>query len=85
MPLAFTDEELDLLHELARPIAQGRRSEFLSAVAAELESNGHRDGVGVGLVHQIGRTLQRRFWEPPQETEAVEPRHDGPRPAQAGR
>jgi hypothetical protein len=39
MPLAFTDEELELLSELARPISQSRRSEFLAAVAGEFESN----------------------------------------------
>jgi hypothetical protein len=76
MPLAFTDEELDLLHELARPISQSRRSEFLAAVAAELQTNGHAGGVG--LVHQTGRVIQRRFWHPPAETGA-EPRHDGPK------
>ena len=83
MPLSFSTEELDLLHELARPIDQHRRPEFLQMVAAELEASGHAngDGVGVGLVHQIGRTVQRRFWHPPAETEAVEPRHDGARQA----
>ena len=72
--------------QLAQPIDQRRRTEFLQAVAAEIEANGHTNGAGVGpgLVHQIGRTLQRRFWHPPAETEAVEPRHDGPK-ASAGR
>jgi hypothetical protein len=37
MPLALTDEEKDLLLSLAAPIDQWQRTEFLAAVAAELE------------------------------------------------
>jgi hypothetical protein len=53
LPLSFSTEELDLLYELARPIAQSRRPEFLQAVAAEIEVNGHTNGAGVGpgVVH----------------------------------
>jgi hypothetical protein len=68
MPIAFSDEEKDLLLELARPINQSQRSEFLAAVAAELEAEAGRTGVvhGPGVAHRVGRVIQRRFSEPPQ-------------------
>jgi hypothetical protein len=36
-PLQLTDEELDVLRELAEPIDHRRRAEFLREVAAALE------------------------------------------------
>jgi hypothetical protein len=68
MPLALTTEEMDLLLTLAAPINQRLRTEFLAAVAAELEAASAQTGVGPGQggVHRVGRVVQRRFFDPPQ-------------------
>jgi hypothetical protein len=68
MPLALTTEEMDLLLALAAPIDQRLRSEFLGAVAAELEAASAQTGVGPGLgvLHRVGRVVQRKYWDPPQ-------------------
>ena len=66
MPLHFSDEEKDLLLKLAQPIDQRLRPEFLAAVAAELEAGGQAGAVGIGSVHRVARTVQRRFFDPPQ-------------------
>jgi hypothetical protein len=65
-PLHLSDEEMDLLLALAAPIDQRLRTEFLTAVAAELEANGQAGTVGIGSVHRVARTVQRRFFDPPQ-------------------
>ena len=65
-PLHFSDEEKDLLLMLAQPIDQRLRPEFLAAVAAELEANGQAGAVGIGSVHRVARTVQRRFFDPPE-------------------
>jgi hypothetical protein len=65
-PLHLSDEEMDLLLALAAPIDQRLRPEFLAAVAAELEANGQAGAVGIGSVHRVARTVQRRFFDPPQ-------------------
>jgi hypothetical protein len=64
-PLQFTDEEKDLLLVLAQPIDQPRRTEFLQAVAQELDASGQAGAVGIGSVHRVAAQVQRRFWEPP--------------------
>ena len=64
MPLSFSAEEMDLLLELSQPIDQRLRPEFLAAVAAELEASGQ--GGGAGVMHRVARTVQRRFFDPPQ-------------------
>jgi hypothetical protein len=68
MPLHFSDEEKDLLLSLAQPIEQKQRGAFPAAVAAalELEAGGQAGAVGIGAVHRVARTVQRRFWDPPQ-------------------
>jgi hypothetical protein len=63
-PLQFSDEEKDLLLALSAPIDQKQRAAFLAAVAAELEASGQAGGVGV--VHRVGRVVQRRFFDPPE-------------------
>lgn len=63
-PLHLSDEEMDLLLGLARPIDQRLRPQFLQEVAAELEASGQAGGPGG--VHRIGRVVQRRFFDPPQ-------------------
>jgi hypothetical protein len=65
-PLHLSDEEMDLLLALAAPIDQRQRPEFLAAVAAELEANGQAGAVGIGSVQRVARTVQRRFFDPPQ-------------------
>ena len=65
-PLHFSDEEKDLLLMLAQPIDHRQRTEFLAAVAAELEANGQAGAVGIGSVHRVARTVQRRFFDPPE-------------------
>jgi hypothetical protein len=64
MPLQLNDDEMSVLLSLAGPIDQRLRTEFLIAVAAELEASGQAGGPGA--VHRIGRVVQRRFWDPPQ-------------------
>jgi hypothetical protein len=67
-PLSLSAEELDLLLELARPIDQRQRDQFLHEVAAELEAASAQTGVGpaLGVLHRVARTVQRRFFDPPQ-------------------
>ena len=48
MPLHLNDEEKNLLLSLAQPIDQRQRTEFLAAVAAELEAGGQAGAVGIG-------------------------------------
>ena len=68
MPLNFSAEELDLLLALARPIDQRQRDQFLQEVAAEIEAASAQTGVGPGLgvLHRVGRVVQRKYWDPPQ-------------------
>jgi hypothetical protein len=68
MPLALTSEEMDLLLALAQPLDQRQRDQFLHEVAAELEATSAQTGVGPGLgvLHRVARTVQRRFFDPPQ-------------------
>jgi hypothetical protein len=64
MPLQLSDEEMSVLMSLAGPIDQQSRPKFLQEVAQELEASGQAGGPGV--VHRVGRAVQRRFWHPPQ-------------------
>ena len=68
MPLAFSTEEMDLLLALAAPIDQRQREQFLHELVAELEAAAAQTGVGTGPggVHRVARTVQRRFFDPPQ-------------------
>jgi hypothetical protein len=81
-PLPLSDDELDLLHQLAAPIAYGRRDEFMRAVTAALPAH---SSPGVGLVHRVARQIQRDFVvEARRETEiGAAPRHLAARAAQA--
>jgi hypothetical protein len=60
-PLALTDEQLDLLHRMAWPLAPADRSPFLEAVAEALQGQ----TIGDGVVHRVAVEAQRRFWTPP--------------------
>ena len=66
MPLALTTEEMDLLLSLAAPIDQRQRTQFLTEVTTVIEEEAARTSVGPGLVHRVARTVQRRFYDPPQ-------------------
>jgi hypothetical protein len=82
-PLSLSNEEVDLLHQLAAPIAYGRREEFLQAVAGALVSCPEP---GPGAVYRTAREIQRGFTLGAQKETAIAatPRHDGPRsPVQA--
>jgi hypothetical protein len=65
MPLQLNDEEMSVLMSLAGPIDQQRRPQFLQEVAAELEAKRQAREVGEGLVHRVGRVVQRKYWDPP--------------------
>jgi hypothetical protein len=65
MPLSLTTEEMDLLLSLAAPIDQ-RQRQFLLEVTAELEAGGQAGAVGIGSVHRVARTVQRRYFTPPE-------------------
>ena len=73
MPLHFSDEELDLLLELCRPIEPARRSAFLDAVAAAIGEQAS----GPDLVHRTARRVQRDFWTPQLSPNATAPVHRG--------
>jgi hypothetical protein len=79
-PLQLTDDEMTILRRLAEPIGQQRRPQFLEEVAAELEAKRQAGEIGEGAVHRVARTLQRKFFDPPEFTGA-EPRHAGQRQA----
>jgi hypothetical protein len=66
MPLSLSTEEMDLLLSLAAPIDQRQREQFLTEVTAAIEEEAARTSVGPGLVHRVARTVQRRFFDPPQ-------------------
>ena len=68
MPLSLTTEEMDLLLALAAPIDHRNRDQFLREVAAELEAAPPKQASGLALagVHRVARTVQRRFFDPPQ-------------------
>jgi hypothetical protein len=62
MPVRLTDTELDLVFAAARPLALDMRDPFLQAVADALAN---RAQVGPGVVYQVCREQQRRFFDPP--------------------
>jgi hypothetical protein len=68
MPLSLTDEEKNLLLALAQPLERRQRDQFLHEVAAELEAASAQTGVGPGLgvLHRVGRVVQRKYFDPPE-------------------
>jgi hypothetical protein len=74
VPLSFSPEEMDLLLSLAAPIDPALRPAFLGAVATAIGEQAS----GPGLVHQVGKRIQREFWTPPQlSPNATAPVHRG--------
>ena len=57
-PLALSDEDIDVLHRLAAPIAWEQRQQFLQAVNDALASCPQP---GPGVVYRTAREIQRSF------------------------
>ena len=62
MPLSL--EAQNILRSLAEPIDQSRRSNLLQEATRRLEAT---PIVGPGTAHQVGRVVQRDFFDPPQD------------------
>ena len=65
-PLQLSDEEMTVLLTLARPIDHQLRAQFLQEVAAELEAKRQAGEIGEGSVNRVARTIQRKYFDPPQ-------------------
>ena len=76
LPLQLSDEEMATLLTLAGPIDHQLRPQFLQEVAAELEAKREAGEIGEGTVHRLARTIQRKYWDPPQLPDAS-PVHRG--------
>jgi hypothetical protein len=61
VPLALTDEQLATIIRIAQALLPRDRSPFLEEVAREL----HRKPIGDGKVHRVCRTVQRKYFDPP--------------------
>jgi hypothetical protein len=77
MPIALNDDEMSVLMSLAGPIDQAKRPQFMQEVAEQLEAQRQAGGIGEGSIHRLARTIQRRFFDPPQLGEGAQ----GPRRA----
>jgi hypothetical protein len=64
--LQLNDDEMSVLMSLAGPIEHQRRPQFLREVAQELEAKLEAGEVGEGPVHRLARTIQRKYFDPPQ-------------------
>ena len=65
-PLQLSDTEMAALMDLAAPIDQRQRDQFLHEVAAELEVKRQAGEIGEGSVHRVGRVVQRKYFAPPE-------------------
>ena len=70
-PLQLTDDEMSMFRRLAKPLDQQRRKQFLQEVAAEFEAQRQAGEIGEGSVHRVARTLQRKFFDPPEFPKAA--------------
>jgi hypothetical protein len=59
--IKLTDEQLTVITRGVEPLHPRDRSDYLRAVAAEL--NGHE--IGDGVVYRVAMPCQRKFWTPP--------------------
>ena len=64
MPLALSDEQLDTIFDLCRPLEPLMRDPYLRAMAAEIEKL-DPERVGPGSIFRIGKALQREFLRTP--------------------
>jgi hypothetical protein len=69
--ISLSDDELSAITDAARPLPPKLRSEFLQAVAAEIEQRHQR---GPGAIYRACRELQRKFFDPPNLTERIRER-----------
>jgi hypothetical protein len=58
----LTSDEMDILRALSEPIDYRRRAAFMQEATTRLEA---ALVVGPGTAHQIGRIVQRDFFDPP--------------------
>jgi hypothetical protein len=58
--VSFTDEEMDLISELALPLPLAIRSDFLELVASRIEGYSEQ-ARGPGLIYRILKEAQREF------------------------
>jgi hypothetical protein len=65
-PPQLHDDETSVLMSVAGPIEHQRRPQFLQEVAQELEGKREAGEVGEGSVHRLARTIQRKYFDPPQ-------------------
>ena len=65
MALSLSDEELDAVMRAAFPLQPRDRDAFLKDVANALQ--GHE--LGPGLLHRIVCEVQRRYWDPPLQSD----------------
>jgi hypothetical protein len=65
-PLSLSDQELDVVYDLSRPLDPLSRTRFLEAIAAEL-GRYRPEQIGVGLIARIARNLQHGFVSPPSQ------------------
>jgi hypothetical protein len=65
--MQLNDREMAVLLSLAGPIDQRHRAEFLQEVEAELEAQAGE--IGEGVVYRLARTIQRKYFVPPQTRE----------------
>jgi hypothetical protein len=75
MPLMLRREEQDLILELSAPLGQ-RRTEFISALAQELETVPE---IGPGNLHRAARRIISDFWSAPPDLRAGRLGPRGPR------
>jgi hypothetical protein len=67
--MQLNDAEMRVLLSLAEPIDQRNRDQFLQEVAAELDAHRQAGEIGEGTVHRLARTIQRKYFVPPQTRE----------------
>jgi hypothetical protein len=80
MPLTLSPDALQTLNDLATPIDDARRPEFMQAVAHELEN---ASAIGPGSAHRAARSVLGRgeFWAAPPDLRQGRVGPRGPRNA----
>jgi hypothetical protein len=62
-PINLSDDEMNLLMNLAQPLDPALRPQFLEAVAQELEATRQAGEIGERSVHRLARQIQRKYWD----------------------
>jgi hypothetical protein len=60
--VALSAAEMDIIHDAAAPLDWRSRNDFMTAVLLALEGVPE---LGVGVVHRVAASYQRRFFDPP--------------------